>query len=186
MAPLWQYHDAHLSRQNRYTRMSQDLLLQKMLELVDQMQETMKASVENTCQFGRHLHNLKHNLLEIVPDFEKEDATKEDIKLAKPDLRLCVTEVQSKIIPNPFGGVDDPQPESFLALKPTSILNETVAESISAESLDLSTMTRGMDKWTPMVKTNQMKPILIWSSFVFQHSTPSADVWISNTSVIHA
>jgi len=159
MAPLWQYHDAHLSRPNRSVGMSQDLLLQKMLELVDQMQEMMKAYVENTRQFGRHLHNLKHNLLEIVLDLEKEDATKEDIKFAKPDLRLCATEVQSKIIPNPFGGVDDPQPESFLALKPTGILNEIVAESISTESLDLSTLTRGRDEWPPMVKPNQIEPV---------------------------
>lgn len=64
MAPLWQHPDAHLSRQNRYAGMSQDLLMQKILELVDQMQETMKASVENTRRFGRHLHTLKHNLLE--------------------------------------------------------------------------------------------------------------------------
>jgi hypothetical protein len=139
--------------------MSQDLLLQKMLELVDQMQETMKASVENTRQFGCHLHNLKHNLLKIVPDIEKQEATKEDIITAEPDLRLCATEVQRKIIPNPFGGVNDPQPESFLALKPNGILNETVAESILAESLDMSTLTRGMDEWPPMVKPNQMEPV---------------------------
>jgi hypothetical protein len=91
-------------------------------------------------------------------------ANTEDINSAKPDLNPSTTEILSTILPQPLG-----------VLTTNDILQADVDNSITAESFDMSTIIREMDEWSPMVKTNQMEQILIWSSFVFQHLTSSAE-----------
>jgi hypothetical protein len=78
---------ATLKQSAETTRQFQENLKAQEEKNSKQMQDTMTASVENTRQFGRHLHSL----LEIVPDIEKNEAVHKHLQNAEPTPTLLET-----------------------------------------------------------------------------------------------
>jgi len=112
MAPRWRHRDANLYGQHRYAAMSQDLLLQRALDILGQMQDTLKQSEETTRQLQatmkvQEAHTRQmvckwDNLFKIVHDLEQEEATKEDITLVEPDINPSVPEIPNTKLPDPL------------------------------------------------------------------------------------
>jgi hypothetical protein len=116
MAARWQHRDANLYGQHRYAAMSQDLLLQQALDILGQMQDTLKQSEETTRQLqatmkvqeARQIVCTWDNLFKIVHDLEKEEATKEDIKLVELDISP-VPEIPNTKLPDPLRSFTEQQ-----------------------------------------------------------------------------
>jgi hypothetical protein len=84
----------------------QDLQLRNALELLGQLKETMKVTVENTHQMVCKWDNV----LEIVQELEQEEAYAE----------------QLKNMPTLLGSVVDQKVESFVDLNQNGVLNDDV------------------------------------------------------------
>jgi hypothetical protein len=99
MATLLHHHDTLLSRPNRYAGMSQNLLTHKLLESLDQLQNTLTQSRENARHFGRKLDTLREMVHELKED---DDAHTEQFKLAALTLISYASEIQCTKLPPPL------------------------------------------------------------------------------------
>jgi hypothetical protein len=99
MATLLHHHDTLLSRPNRYAGMSQNLLTHKLLESLDQLQNTLMQSRENARHFGRMLDTL----CEMVHKLEEDDdAHTEQFKSVAPTLISHALDIQRTKLPPPL------------------------------------------------------------------------------------
>jgi hypothetical protein len=186
MAALWQYHNANLYGQNRYAGMSRDILLRRALELVGQMQDTLKQSAETTRQFqatlkaqeekSRHLLCKWDTVSEIVQVLEQDEATTEEIKSAEPVLRPSASNIPNGVLHGE--GLDPATTIEPMDEPPVpAVMEKKVVQLWSIEP-------RAMAERPLPLETKMKAPIQLWNSFVFQLSTKRVEVWISFHTVI--
>jgi hypothetical protein len=177
MATMLHHHDTLLFRPNRYAGMSQNLLMHNLLESLDQLQNTLTQSRENTRHFlaimkakeekSCHLWCTHDTVSEIVQVLEPKEATM-DLSPSASKILLGVLHDDSLDLTTTTEPMDEPP-----------VLTMTEQNVVQLWRNEPRTMTE-----PPLPLDTKIKaPIQIWNSFVFQLSTKSIEVWISNITV---
>jgi hypothetical protein len=173
MATLLHHHDTLLSRPNRYAGMSQNLLIHKLLESLDQLQNTLKQSRENTRHFlaimkakeekSRHLWCTQDTVSEIVQVLEPTEANM-DLSPSASEISPGVLHGDSLDLTTTIEPMDEPP-----------VMTMPEQNVVQLWSNEPRTMTE-----PPLPLETKIKaPIQLWNSFVFQLSTKSIEMTLA-------